>query len=125
VDRIDGSVASGPPGAFERPDEVPGVVLRPWELGEGEPVLARVRVDRELARAVLADDPTLVVASTDADGSVVLELTVRSTSGLRNFVLTMLDRAEILSPAELRRDLVEWVRQFVADPDEGGAPWHE
>ena len=125
VDRIDGAVTSGPAEAFERPDEVPGVVLRPWELGEGDAVTARVRVDRELARAVLADDPTLVVAETGADGSVVLELAVRSTSGLRNFVLTMLDRAEILSPPELRADLLAWVRGFLATTEDGGAPWHE
>lgn len=121
VDRIDGTVTAGPAEAFERPDEVPGVVLRPWELGERDPVTARVRVDRELARAVLADDPTLVVAETADDGSVVLELAVRSTTGLRNFVLTMLDRAEILSPPELRRDLVDWVRGFVDAPTGKGA----
>jgi proteasome accessory factor B len=117
VDRIEGAVSAGDPGAFEPPEEIPGVVLRPWELGEGDPVPTRIRIDRELARAVLADDPTLRVVDSLDDGAVVVELSVRSTSGLRNFVLTMLDRAEILSPPELRADLLEWVRGFHA----GGA----
>jgi len=113
VDRIEGAVGVGDPGAFEPPDEIPGVVLRPWELGDGEAVPTRIRIDRELARAVLADDPTLQVVDSLDDGAVVVELAVRSPGGLRNFVLTMLDRAEILSPPELRAELVDWVHAFV------------
>lgn len=114
LDRIDGRVSVGDPGAFERPDEVQGVVLRPWELGDGESVATRVQIDRELARAVLADDPGLVVAETLEDGAVIIELAVRNVWGLTGFMVTMLDRAEILEPEQYRTALVDWVSRFLA-----------
>ena len=113
LDRIDGAVSAGERDAFDRPDEVQGVVLRPWELGEDEPVATLVQIDRELARSVLTDDPDLVVSRTLDDGAVVVELSVRSAGGLRSFMMTLLDRAEILSPEHFRDDLVSWVARFV------------
>lgn len=118
LDRIDGAVSAGERDAFDRPEEVQGVRLRPWELGEDDPVPTLVQIDRELARSVLTDDPELVVARTLEDGAVVVELEVRSLGGLRSFMMTLLDRAEILSPEAFRDDLIAWVARFVpADPD--------
>ena len=39
----------------------------------------------------------------------MIELAVRSRLALRSFVLTLLDRAELLGPDELRSDLVDWL----------------
>jgi proteasome accessory factor B len=115
LDRIDGAVRVGEErDAFDRPDEVHGVVLRPWELGDGAPVPTRVLVDRELARAVLADDPGLVVVDTAADGARILELGVRNPGGLYSFMTTLLDRAEILSPPEYRDQYVARMQRFAA-----------
>ncbi len=115
LDRMRGEVSSGPAQAFEPPGEVPGVRLRPWELGPGEPVTAQVLLDADIARSVLNDDPSLTVAERRDDGSVVIELTVRDPESLRNFVLTLLDRAELLGPPELRADLVEWLRNLAGE----------
>ncbi len=116
LDRMGGRVTSGDPAAFDPPDEVHGVRLRPWELGPGEPVTASVLLDADIARSVLNEDPGLHVARRNDDGSVVIELAVRSSLALRNFVLTLLDRAELLGPPELRADLVDWLAAL-ADED--------
>jgi predicted DNA-binding transcriptional regulator YafY len=110
LDRIDGGVDMGEPGAFDAPDEVAGVQLRPWEIGSGDAVAATVLLDADIARSVLNEDPGLTVSERRPDGSVVVELQVRNPVALRNFVLTLLDRAELLGPADLRDDLVAWLR---------------
>jgi proteasome accessory factor B len=115
LDRIAGAVRPGDPGAFEPPDDLPEVRLRPWELGESEPVVAHVLLEETVAGPVLAEDPELVVTERGADGSVVVELQVRSTAGLRSFVLSHLDRAELLDPPALRQDLVDWLQALAGD----------
>jgi len=112
LDRIDGEVGSGPPDAFESPTEVHGVRLRPWELGSGEARPARVLLDADIARSVLNEDPGLDVVERRDDGSLVVELSVRNPVALRSFVLSQLDRAELLSPPDLRADVVAWLRSF-------------
>jgi proteasome accessory factor B len=114
LDRISGTVTTGEPDAFERPEEVPAVRLRPWELGDDEPTTVLVLLDADIARSVLAEDPGLEVAERRDDGAVVVALTTRSRTSLRNFVLTQLDRAEILEPAEFRDDMVRWLDGFTA-----------
>ena len=108
VDRMS-AIEHGAAGTFERPDAVPGVRLLPWEYGEGEPRTALIRFDPEIVATVLAENPGLEVVSREPDGSAIISLTVRNSHGLRDFVLSYLDRAELLSPPELRRELVAWV----------------
>jgi proteasome accessory factor B len=115
LDRIVGAIRSGERDAFAPPQDVPAVRLRPWELGEGDPVTATVALDAAIARSVLNEDPGLHVAERHDDGSVVIELTVRNPEALRNFVLTLLDRGELLGPEDLRADLVRWLERFSED----------
>ena len=110
LDRISGAVRTGPPGAFVPPGDLAGVRLRPWEFDAGPTVTARVLLDHVVAGPVLAEDPGLDVAERRDDGSVVVELQVRNPAGLRGFVLSFLERAELLAPPELRADLVDWLR---------------
>lgn len=107
LDRITGEVTSGPPGAFDSPDDPAGVRLRPWELGDSAPRRALVLVDAEVSRAVLNEDPGLEVVERNTDGSVLLGLNVRNPAALHSFVLSMLDRAELVGPGELRHELME------------------
>jgi proteasome accessory factor B len=110
LDRISGAVHAGPTGAFEPPGDLAGVRLRPWEFDAGAAVTARVLLDHVVAGPVLAEDPGLDVVERRDDGSVVVELQVRNPAGLRGFVLSFLERAELLAPPELRQDLVGWLR---------------
>ena len=43
------------------------------------------------------------------DGSVTATLDVRNIDAFRSFVLSFLEHAEILEPADLRNDFVEWM----------------
>lgn len=114
LDRIAGTVQVGDADAFGPPDSLAGVRLRPWEFGTGPAMTASLLLDAVVAGAVLAEDPGLRVVERRADGSVVLALDVRNPAGLRGFVLSFLDHAELLDPPALRQDLIAWLRAVVA-----------
>lgn len=110
VDRIDAAVTVGDPRSFERPETaVRGGPAQPWQFGEGEPVTAHLLVDRDQAgwvRGHLGDD---AVVDQRSDGSVVFRVEVTTWPAFRSFVLTFLEHAEILSPPELRQQMVDWL----------------
>lgn len=112
LDRIEGEVTSGPPRSFERPESPRGVSTRPWEIGEGPAVPVKVLIDREPARATLGDYPELSVVETSPAGSLVVELSVNNPRGLWNFMVNLLDRAEILDPPEMRDGLIAYLKSF-------------
>lgn len=110
----------GPPapeGARERvKDREP---LGAWELGDEEPVTARLRVDADQAELAVRAVGGRGVVEKEAEGGVVIELAVRNREFFRNFVLGFLDHAEVVGPPELRADLVSWLTAIAAD---GGEP---
>jgi proteasome accessory factor B len=111
VDRIEGEVVAGERHGFERPSTgVPGARVEPWQLGEGEPLLARVLVDAHQAAIAIGEAGAESLVEEHDDGSVVLEMSVTNVDGFRSFVLGFLEHAEVLSPPELREDIVEWLR---------------
>lgn len=114
LDRFAGEPVSGDAGSFDRPADVTGVRLRPWEFGEGEPRAADVLLDPEIAAVVRNEHPGLEVVEERSDGAVVVRLNVRSVPGLRNFVLGLLDRGELLAPSDLRDDLIGWLDSLAA-----------
>lgn len=113
LDRVVGVPTAGEAAAFESPEDLPGVRLRPWELGAGASVTAHVLLDETAAGPVLAEDPDLAVSEHRPDGSVVFELQVRNAAGLRGFVLSHLDRGELLDPPDMRADLIAWLKGIV------------
>jgi proteasome accessory factor B len=120
LDRIEGQVRhAGPAGAFERPVEVvPGLALAPWVVGGGsEPLDARVWIDPEVAWTVRGELTDARTISDDDDGLVV-ELRVTNREGFRSWLLSFLDRAEVLAPQELRDDVIAWLRSQVSRSDE-------
>ena len=109
VDRIEGGVELGEADAFEVPAELPARIGEPWELGEGPPVRARVRIDAvqaPWARQHLGDRG---VVEEVEDGDVVVTMEVVDRPAFRSFVLTFLDHAEVLEPPELRQEIVDWL----------------
>lgn len=111
LDRIEGAVALTHLDSFTPPSTaVPGQARGAWELGGEEPVTARVRIGGPQAQwAVQHVGPDRVVEADDVDGTVVIELPVTNRSAFRSFVLSFLEHAEVLEPAELRADLVAWL----------------
>lgn len=106
VDRIEGDVSLSGPAEAPVGDVNEPIDLRGWELGDGPAVEATIVVDADqaaYARHILGD----VVEQ--PDGSVTATLDVRNIDAFRSFVLSFLEHAEILEPADLRDDFVEWL----------------
>jgi proteasome accessory factor B len=117
LDRVDGAARLTDLPTFAPPSTaVPGRALGAWELGGEEPVRAVVRIDGPQSRWVVHHVGPDHVRSTEPgeDGevaSVVVELPVTNRAALRSFVLSFLEHAELLEPAELRADLTSWLEQ--------------
>lgn len=114
LDRLEGDLVLGAPGSFERPADVDRAPTRPWEMGSGEPVEARVHIDADLAGWAVDHLGPETVRVTHADGSVEVAMAVTNPEAFRSFVLGFLDHAEVLGPPELRRDLVTWLTVLAA-----------
>lgn len=109
IDRVEGPISLGSPDDYERRSARGPEVTRTWELGDEDPVRARVRIDADeaiWARVHLRPDE-LEIAE---DGSVIVTVDVRNTDGFRDWILKFLDNAEVLEPDHLRQTIVEWLR---------------
>ena len=112
--RIQGAIeVHDPPAAFERPVEaIPGLQLDPWALGgQSDPIRASVWFDPDVAHSVRSQLPPATIQRDDGDGLVV-ELTVTNREGFRSWLLSFIDRAEVLGPEELRSDMVSWLSEL-------------
>ena len=119
VDRLDGPPKLEAPGGFEPPagfDAAVALRADPLTFGDDEPMIARVRVDASHAAVVVDELGETTVVERRGDGSVVVELAVVNRAAFRSFVLGLLDHAEVLAPAVLRDDVVDWLRAIVAAP---------
>ena len=110
VDRGSGYVAQGSTDAFDRPagfrlrDSLPSV---PWQAGD-EDLAAVVRFDADVAwwaGRQLAEPATVL-----ADGSLEARIHVANPAAFIGWLLAFEDQAEIVSPPELRDQLVELVK---------------
>ncbi len=106
VDRIKDGVSLSGPAKAPVGDVNEPIDLRGWELGDGPVIKATILVDADqaaYARHMLGE------VFDRPDGSVTATLDVRNIDAFRSFVLSFLEHAEILEPAELRTDFVEWL----------------
>lgn len=110
VDRIDGSITAGVPGAFERPQRVPEARLQGWDFGEGDPITAELAVDAALVPHLRTVLPPTTPWEERPDGSAVAQVEVTNTDAFRGFALGFLDRVEIVGPPELRAEMIAWLR---------------
>ncbi|CAN5832778.1 WYL domain-containing protein [soil metagenome] len=121
MSRIEGGVAVvGDPGSFDRPTEaVPGLQLDPWVLGGvTAPVTAEVWFDPEVAALVRGELGSAEVLGDDSRG-LVISLAVSNREGFRSWLLSFLDRAEVLGPPDLRADVVAWLTEVAEGADHG------
>jgi proteasome accessory factor B len=115
VDRMSGQVVlQGAPGAFERPAAPPGGPPPPWRLGNDDAIVVDLRVDAGQAPWVqkLAGDSA--VERTGPEGDVYFRLEVTNREGFRSFLLGLLDHAEVVSPPEVRGEIVSWLEAVAA-----------
>jgi predicted DNA-binding transcriptional regulator YafY len=124
ADRIESEVDVAQAGGFEPPAGFdPSAALRdePWRFGDEEPVEALVRVVAPQAAWVVAEVGEQAVAGRGDDGSVVVRMAVTNRGAFRSFVVGLLDSAEVLSPPELRAEVVGWL-ESMASPGSGVSP---
>ena len=121
ADRIEGDVEVGGENAFTVPADFRAedhIEDRGWLMGDAEPVTVRLAIDpRHLdgARGALGAD-AIITDETTAAGDRIVELTVTNRAALRSFVLGFLEHAEVLEPADVRADVVEWLQAVAAAP---------
>jgi predicted DNA-binding transcriptional regulator YafY len=114
VDRIEGTVDVGPPGAFERPA---GYRAGSWsadikDIGEGERRTARVLVDGDRAWSAVVELGDEAVRERRPDGAVVAEVPCTNVAAFRSWVLGFLEHAEVLEPADVRAAVVAWLEEM-------------
>ena len=109
LDRMEDPELAGPAGDELRGDVAEREVLAGWELGDEEPVMARLRVDADHADLAVRAVGSRGSVEKEPDGGVVIEMPVRNPELFRNFVLEFLDHAEVLAPDELRTGMIDWL----------------
>lgn len=116
LERVQGTITVGDRSdAFTRPVEaVAGLRIDPWVLGQSaDPVEVTVWFDPAVAPMIRAELGDATIVREDDDG-LVAALTVTNRDGFRSWVLSFLDRAEVLGPPEVRAEIVAWLTK-VAD----------
>ncbi len=119
LDRID-DLQVGPPGAFTPRETSPTDIDRPpWEIGT-DVVVAQLDVDADVADWALAETGGGLRHERRPDGSLWLEVSVANPDALVDFLLSLLEHAELLGPPELRAKLLARLRATSEAP--GPAP---
>lgn len=128
--RLPSAETDGITGAVESAGDTAGSArtmgalrLRPWEFGTSDPVRVLVALDPPAAAVALSGDPDLEVQGESSSGTTVT-LRVRNPDGLWSWLLSFLDRAEILEPTETRDAYRRHLESIIAesDPNPRGAP---
>jgi predicted DNA-binding transcriptional regulator YafY len=96
--------------AFEREGSGTGIRLQPWELGDEPPQIARLLVDPD--QAAWATHHVGQPVEVRDDGAIIIEVAVTNEVAFRSFVLTFLEHAEILEPADLRASMISWLEDL-------------
>ncbi len=116
VDRIEGQVSLGDGETYVIPEGFdPGSVLQSDALllGSGNETVARVRLDRTVAPTVLRARAGTGSVVRESDGSVVIDVPIRNRVAFRSWLLGLGAHAEVLEPADLRSETVEWLTSMV------------
>lgn len=117
VDRIDAdSLVELEDHAFERPadfDPRSVVPLDPRTMGSDPAMQAVLRVDPDFLPIVLADLPARPETTDDGNGHVLVPVTVSHVQAFLGWVLQFGDRVEVVEPAELRQQVIDWLQELV------------
>lgn len=118
VDRIESKVTTGPPKSFSRPvgfDLAKAVATEHELLADGDGVHAQalVLVDASLAKRVRAEFGDDAVVRERADGAMEFNIPCANLVAFRVWLFAMVDRAEVLSPPEIRVLVRGWLKELV------------
>ena len=116
VDRIDGTIDVGGPGTFTAPvGFVPADALLsdPKAFGDSD-AEATVLVDAGHAARLLRELGEGAVRERRDDGSMVFAVPCANRWAFRSWLLGFMEHAEVLAPADVRAEVIEWL-QAIAD----------
>ncbi len=115
LDRIEGAVEVGDAGTATSPRSGPAGERQPWQFAteEEQSYTARVAIDATHARWAQHHLRDATVVDEKADGAIEIELDVTNIAAFRSLILSMFEAAEILSPEELRSDMVTWLESLI------------
>ena len=119
VDRIAGSVSAGATAAFTRPDDFDIRTVFPSDpklLGEAEHETERavVRISPARAPLVAGEVGEAAIVARHDDGSIEVEVPCVNRDAFRTWVLGLTSHAVVLQPADVRAEVIEWLRAVVA-----------
>lgn len=117
VDRIESTVRMGKPNTYSIPKSLDIVKMVPTDrqmmaTGDYEYASANVRVDASLAPVVLKEFGAAAVVSEGPDGAVVFSIPCSNGYAFRLWLFAMVDKAEVISPPEMRDMVVRWLDEL-------------
>ncbi len=113
VDRMEGELAVGVPAAFERPKDFDARATFPSDpklLGDEPAARAEVLIDEPRATAIALELGHSALLDQRPDGSIVVEVPCTNIDAFRSWLFGLGEHAEVLAPAEIRADVVAWLR---------------
>lgn len=116
VDRIEGAVQVGAPGAFERPADFDPRAVFPADpklLGDEVEARAEVLVDAPRAGAVVRELGDQAVLRRVGD-AVVVSVPCANSEAFRSWLFGLGTNAEVLAPVALRAEVIAWLEAMVA-----------
>ena len=120
VDRIEGKVSAGQMRAFKTPANFDVAAAVPTEkqmmaAGDGEVTTATVLVDSSLAAGVRNEFGDAAIIKEHTDGSIEFAIPCANMSAFRLWLFAMVDSAEVLAPASVREQVIQWLEQLAGD----------
>jgi proteasome accessory factor B len=87
---------------------------QPWTFDDGPEEVISLVVDALVAPVVRLELPDAEVIEERDDGSLVLGVRLTRWEPFRSYVLSHLDRVEIIAPEWARNDLIAWAAAVAA-----------
>ena len=120
VDRIEGKVNAGQIRAFKTPAGFDVAAAVPTEkqmmaAGDGEVTTATVLVDASLVAGVRDEFGDAAIVKERADGSAEFAIPCANMSAFRLWLFAMVESAEVLEPASVRTQVIQWLEQLAGD----------
>ena len=82
--------------------------------GDGEVTTATVLVDASLAAGVRNEFGDAAIIKERADGSIEFAIPCANMSAFRLWLFAMVDNAEVLAPASVRKQVMQWLEELAA-----------
>jgi proteasome accessory factor B len=121
VDRFDGGIDAievGSTGTFIRPasfDPRDAFPADPKQIGHGptDGLLAVVWIGATRADAIEREVGSARVLERHADGSINVEVPASNVDAFRSWLIGLLDHAAVVSPPEIRDQIIDWLTGVV------------